>query len=333
MKLPLQRLLAFALVLSLSPLSPARAETSDIVIAVAAKTGSQSDLAAREIRRYIYQRCRVLPRIQQDAASLPSSGVVLLRKESPLLPLALKTESAKLADEEYSLTTTGVGGSRLDWIIGGGEIGVLYGAYRFAESLGVRFYLHGDVIPDAPLTWNQRPALHEVGKPLFATRGILPFHDFPEGPDWWTAEDYALYVGQLPKMRMNFIGLHCYPEGGVGPEPLVWIGRKEDLDAAGRPRASYPAFWFNTANNRWGFAPGKTADFARGGGLLFDTDFVGPSVMEDKFPKPSTPEDANRLFIETGNLLKRVVVRAHALGVKVAVGTETPLTDHRGPGT
>ena len=31
--------------------------------------------------------------------------------------------------------------------------GTLYAAYRLAEVLGVRFYLHGDVIPDEPMEW------------------------------------------------------------------------------------------------------------------------------------------------------------------------------------
>ena len=75
------------------------------------------------------------------------------------------------------------------------------------------------------------PTLDERGEPLFQTRGIQPFHDFPEGPDWWNTDDYKAIIAQLPKLRMNFIGLHTYPQGGVGPEPTVWIGLKEDVNA------------------------------------------------------------------------------------------------------
>ena len=34
------------------------------------------------------------------------------------------------------------------------------------------------------------PALDETARPLFPLRGIQPFHDFPEGPDWWSRDDY-----------------------------------------------------------------------------------------------------------------------------------------------
>ena len=40
-------------------------------------------------------------------------------------------------------------------MVGGDPIGTLYGAYRLAERLGVRFYLHGDVVPDAA-AWRWR---------------------------------------------------------------------------------------------------------------------------------------------------------------------------------
>ena len=46
------------------------------------------------------------------------------------------------------------GGVEGDGVVvsGGSDVGVLYGAYRYAELLGVRFYLHGDVVPDERLT-------------------------------------------------------------------------------------------------------------------------------------------------------------------------------------
>ena len=135
-------------------------------------------LAAKEIRRYVYLRTGKL---------------------QPC-PVTLKIDPA-LGVEEYRITT--------DTITGGSDLGVLYGAYRYAELLGVRFYLQGDVVPDERL--KQLPAVkEEAGKPAFKLRGILPFHDFPEGPDLWEADDYKAVLAQMVKLRMNFIGLHTY---------------------------------------------------------------------------------------------------------------------------
>src|SRR5574342_519498 len=104
-----------------------------------------------------------------------------------------------------------------------------------AEHFLVLFYLDGDVIPDERLTLKLKSdtveaeqgrtskekggagpldlsALDDKGRPIFALRGIQPFHDFPEGPDWWNRDDYLAIISQLPKLRMNFFALHTYPE-------------------------------------------------------------------------------------------------------------------------
>ena len=78
--------------------------------------------------------------------------------------------------------------------------------------------MHGDVIPEDQVDWTL-PVLDERAAPLFALRGIQPFHDFPEGPDWWNRDDYFAIIAQLPKLRMNFIGLHTYPEDRPNAEP------------------------------------------------------------------------------------------------------------------
>jgi hypothetical protein len=276
-------------------------------------------LAAREVRRYFYLRTgKVLPIVTSDTA--PAAGAIVVARRDRAV--AGKVGSAAPGKEQYRLATVG----KNAFIVGANDLGTLYGAYRFAESLGVRFYLHGDVIPDqriAPLL----PQLDETGTPLFDTRGIQPFHDFAEGPDWWSRDDYLAYVTQLPKMRMNFLGLHTYPEGSAGPEPEVWIGQPADIGPDGEVLFSYPAHWANTALRlAWGYAPMPTSEFCAGAGLLFENDTFGPEVMRGLMPAPATPAESNLLFRRTAELYRRVFATARTLGVKTCVGTETPLT-------
>ena len=255
---------------------------------------AQVRLAAGEIRRYVYLRTGEL---------LPIGGSATGRT----IRLAVDQQ---LAPEEYRLMREGDN----QVITGGSAMGVLYGAYRYAELLGVRFYLHGDVVPDERLkSW---PAVDEAGRPLFETRGIQPFHDFAEGPDWWNQDDYLAYVAQLAKLRMNFIGLHCYPEGKVGPEPLVWIGTTNDMDAAGQVHSSYPAQWANTERDRmWGYLPMRTSDFAGGAGQLFADDAYGPEVMAGLLPNAATPEQSNEVFNRVGRQMGTVFAAAKQLGI------------------
>jgi hypothetical protein len=276
------------------------------------QVSAQEQLAAKELVRYIYLRTGNLPAV---AGQLPGSGDAVVLAIDPAL-----------GKESFTLATARREGRRVWTVTGGSPLGVLYGAYRFAEKLGVRFYLHGDVIPDQRLA--ALPTINESGRPLFDTRGIQPFHDFPEGPDWWNRDDYLAYVSQLAKMRMNFLGLHCYPEKHPDAEPLVWIGQPSDLDAAGHATFAYPARWADTRRvNTWGYVPMKTSEFAAGADRLFAGDVCGPDVQGDLFPT----DDASQavcceVFHRTADLMAAVVSDARALGVKTCIGTETPLT-------
>ena len=115
-------------------------------------TPANVKLAAKEIRRYVYLRTGKL---------------------QPC-PVKLKIDPS-LGEEEYRISP--------DSITGGSDIGVLYGAYRYAELLGVRFYLHGDVVPDEKL--KELPLVSDAGKPLFKLRGVNPWGWHPFGMDAW----------------------------------------------------------------------------------------------------------------------------------------------------
>lgn len=278
-------------------------------------------LAANEVQRYVYLRTGSLPAISQQQAH--ECIVVVRADRSQMIPQELQKASHKLGKEDYLIRTlSGPNGKRW-WIIGGSDIGTLYGAYRFAEKLGVRFYLHGDVLPDERL--KSIPAMRDAGKPVFSTRGIQPFHDFSEGPDWWSTDDYLSYISQLAKMRMNFIGFHCYPEGMA--EPSVWIGLPDDVGAQGQVKFSYPSTWANSAHpGVWQNIAMKSSNFSAGASLLFSDETIGAESQKGMFPLPSTPEQNNRLFNNTASMFRTAFDYARSLGVKSCMGTETPIT-------
>ncbi len=323
--------LAYAVVLgaftSSNPVEAAEALKPRCIV-VASDASANEQLAAREIRRYAYLRTgELLPITWRPDAQ---SAIVVGHGKSAWLQ-GLVTEATlgarlgALKPQEYWLKTATVSKKPVLLVAGGDDTAVLYAAYRLAENLGVRFYLHGDVVPDAQ-TKLELPTLDEKAAPLFALRGIQPFHDFPEGPDWWNRDDYLAILSQLPKLRMNFFGLHTYPEGGPNAEPTVWIGQKSDVGENGRVKSSYPASYQNTLRGNWGYAPKKTGDYALGASQLFERDDFGAEVMWGHLPQPTTPEGCNAVFDRTAELLRAAFVHARQLGVKTCVGTETALT-------
>ncbi len=294
-------------------------------------------VAAAEIRRYVYLRTGELPPIKEARSfpRVPAGAVVVLEKGGPLptdVDADVAAKIGTLGPEGYWLKTLSSDRPSIVLVAGGSGPAVLYGAYQLAEVLGVRFGLEGDVVPDGRIAFPKLD-LDETGRPLFAVRGVLPFHDFPEGPDWWTLQDYKAVLAQLPKLRMNFVGLHTYPENpskakGATPnaEPTVWIGREGDFGPDGRVAASYPASYQNTARGNWGYEAKKTSDFHLGASLLFDRDDFGNDVMEGLSPEPATPEASNEVFDRAAAVFRDAFAMARRLGVQTCVGTETPLT-------
>lgn len=167
-------------------------------------------LAAKEVRRYIYLRTgELLPLTTGDA--IPEGDVVLVAEQAHSLVADLQSWIDYTNPPSGFLIKSVEQEDRTLLVISGADPdATLYGAYRFAEHLGVGFGLEGDIIPDVPIELDLG-GHDEVAVPLLETRGLLPFHDFPEGPDFWNTDDYLMVVSQMPKLGLNFIGLHNYP--------------------------------------------------------------------------------------------------------------------------
>lgn len=325
---PLRLVLACALASGLVSCA-GRGPASSVIVGKGASFLEKA--AAKEIRRYIYLRTGRLPDLQSvaSAAEIRRDAVVVVTKDSPLVDGladdATVSRIAALEPQGYCLKTMRRGSSTFLFVAGGDGVGALYGAFQLAEKLGVRFFLEGDVMPDKRVEKIDLE-LDETGRALFPVRGIQPFHDFPEGPDWWDRDAYKAILGQLPKLRMNFFGLHTYPEKGPNAEPTVWIGREGDADETGRVASAYPSSYQNTLRGNWGYEAKKTSDFHAGAARLFETDGYGNDVMKDLCPEPKTPEDSIEVFDRAADVFRDVFGFARKLGVQTCVGTETPLT-------
>ena len=284
--------------------------TAEAGIVCAADMPANVLLAAREIRRYVYLRTGVLMAVAQAPGGANATIVLEIGK-------SLETQQYRLKTEGTTLTLSG-----------GSDIAVLYGAYALAEKLGVRFYLHGDVVPDVGIPF-ALPQLDETHKPLFALRGVNPWGCHPYGMDAWSADDYKAVFTQLAKMRMNFLGIHCYPEGPpYAAEPTVWHGLAGDFDASGQVQSSYPSHYFSALASGFGqaFHGKETGKFRFGGASLFERDDWAPPVMVGQCPVPTTPAGSNEVFNRMAGQFHDAFSFARQLGVRTCLGTEAPLT-------
>jgi hypothetical protein len=323
------------------------------VIIIPEESSELINLASKEVRRYTYLVNGVVPEIaEKNSPYMKNREIIIISRINSELVSGLNlaksfTDSIiALGNDGFAIKSIPEGKMNILLITGGTDLGVLYGAYQYAEKLGVRFYAHGDVIPDRKTKFSISLA-SEMASPLFETRGLQPFHDFPEGPDWWNSDDYKSMFSQMVKMKMNFFGLHTYPQGYAGPEPTVWIGLKDDINSDGTVKFSYPARYFTTTGDTpWGYNLRKTGDYFYGCDQLFETDFYGSEIMDGFTPhgpiadghgyspeyewkiepvRQIADKQWNEFMDRSGAFYKNVFTFGRNLGIKICVGTETPL--------
>ena len=263
--------------------------------------------SAKELQKYIWLRCNKL---------LPVEEGIPNKHEKYMI--CLQIDSVSLGQEEYLINKQ----QENLYIHGGSEVALLYGVYTYAEHLGVRFALHGDILPDEKFNKSLFDCPEIKGKPLFEKRGLLPFHDFPEGPDLWDEDMYKSCITQMIKMKLNFFSLHTYPH----VEPNVWIGLSEDVLPNGDVSYSYPTSLANTAKSTsWGYSAMNTRDYSSGAASLF-SDSVYMSPLLGGMPWPKDSEQMNGVFNRTGNLFDQVFSLGKSLGVQFCVGLESPIS-------
>jgi len=325
----LARMLAACVVLMCAAAAVA---AQQVRIVLPAQSCYAERLGAAEIRRYMYLRTAVcVPIITSPKAPTGAQVILVARKDRALCgelaggDAALERAVDSLAAQQFLIRTLGQLGRRKVLVVGGDDAGTLYGAYRFIEHIGVRFYLHGDVVPDEriPLAL---PEIDESGKPLFELRGLNPWGSHAEGMDLWGVQEYKAIFSQMAKMRMNFLGIHCYSEGHPFAEPLVWTGIKGDFDRDGNVKFAYPASYFNTPRDGcWGYKPKKTGEYGFGAHLLFERDDWGAEIMAECCPWPGDEAGYNLVFNRMGRVLRESFTFARQLGIKTCIGTEAPL--------
>jgi len=93
-------------------------------------------------------------------------------------------------------------------VAGSSPRATLWAVYALAEHWGVRFLLHGDVLPSRRRF--RLPDLDLVQEPLLPIRQWRVVNDFACGPESWGIADYRPILDQLAKLRFNRVFLSTW---------------------------------------------------------------------------------------------------------------------------
>ena len=178
-------------------------------------------MAAIDLQQYLRKLFKLKVPIVQRPRQRPRPGIALCLDNPGV------SEQLGLSDQGYALRLSKDGRSNVFQIAGGSPAATAWGAYALAESWGVRFLLHRDMLPDqpGPLTLPEGPIVCE---PDMRLRGFRTYNDLWT-PCHWPASEFETLLHQLMKLRFNAIIFMQYPDDACFD--LKWRGAAKDVAA------------------------------------------------------------------------------------------------------
>ncbi len=255
--------------------APAAAgQQGPVCIVTASPASDLEQLAATELQRYIKVVFGLDATIRNETGAAGTTFRVGVTKEG-------LSEQGILLEEDANTVT----------VAGGSPRAALWAVYELAERWGVRYLLHGDVIPTIkPDRWLPEPEIRlEPSLPVRTWRCI---NDFACGPESWGMADYRPVLDQLAKLKFSRILLSVYPW-----QPFLHI------EARGVSRQS-AWLWFDYHYPVTDDMPGRA--------LFGNT---------KEFWNPDLPQSADyAAFEEAGERLAHsLIAYAHARGMECAL--------------
>ncbi len=183
---------------------------------VAVKAGPKApgleQYAAEELCGYLKKLYRVQTRPCENLST--DAEVVFLigsPKSNPAVSECLAPGAwPELSGQGLAMIPRRVKGKPALVVGGGSPRATLWAVYELVERWGVRYLLHGDVLPESPGKL-KLPCEPVVMEPEFRVRQWRVVNDFPSGPESWGMADYRPVLDQLAKLKFNRILISTYP--------------------------------------------------------------------------------------------------------------------------
>ena len=110
-------------------------------------------------------------------------------------------------------------------LAGGSSAAVAWAVYELVENYGVRYLLHGDVLPQRTGAFHL-PAVDAVCEPSFEIRSWRQFNDLPTGPVMWSLAQQESFINQIFKLKFNSIYFCLWPQHPFVDYEVQGIRRK-----------------------------------------------------------------------------------------------------------
>ncbi len=275
---------------------------SAVAIQVGPKPTEVERYAAQELAKYLDSLFHIQARPATAAAKSARTILVVGNPQSnPAVVSALGKDGwPRVSEQGIVLKPCRLEGRSALVIGGGSPAATLWAVYELVERWGVRFLLHGDVLPERAGPF-RLPEAEVVLEPNLKVRQWRAIDCLACGPECWGIADYRRVIDQLAKLRFNRIFADIYTYS-----PYI------DLEVRGVRRQS-AALWFNCHYPITNDMPGRR---------LFG--------QEKEFWNPDLPRGGSyqEFAAAARRLLQGIFTHAQRRGMQCALGatlTEFPV--------
>jgi hypothetical protein len=292
------------------PMIAAQGQAQAAIVA-GGKAGPLERFAAEELQKHIKTLSGAKLQIiaAGEAERLPKSHVLLLvggPESNELVGRAAGRRQVRLQGlkpEGYILRRIALDGREALVVGGNDEAATMYAAYDLLERLGFVFLLTKDILPekraDVPL-----PALDERVEPAFARRGVFINIGYPS-QTMWSLEDWKRILGQMAKMRLNFLTVWWLPN-----TPFVTYDYQGETNFLGDVSAKESGYML------WRRHQGS---FLVNDMTVGKEHYQHPRIAPPEMQKVETPEEAKQV---AQDMLRGVIAYAKTRAIKTWVAID-----------
>lgn len=235
-----------AFLLGLAATSPLYAGGPKVHVVIGPDAPRLEKFAAKELGAQVQQLFGAQVNVSTQLPAEAADYLILVGspQTNPSVKAFAGANWPKLTDQGHLLRSVDKNGTKALLAGGGSPVATLWAVYELGHRFGIRYLLHGDVLPA------ERPALKLTGidvvmEPALRLRTWRTINDFPIGPESWGLADQKKLLHQLAKLKFNRIMLAMYPwqpfvdfefKGVKKQTAMLWYGWRYpvDGDTAGR---------------------------------------------------------------------------------------------------
>ena len=282
--------LTFTIVPAWQRLNAEDSKSPEVAVVIDDTASALEQYAAKELCGYLDKLFGIRTR---PLATIPTAADAVLLIGNPTtnsaIAKAIDSESwPPLTDQGLTLKRVTFAGKPALIVGGGSPQATLWSVYELVERWGVRYLLHGDVLPDEPGKF-RLPPKDVTLEPSLRIRQWRVVNTFLCGPESWGMDDYRPVFNQLAKLKFNRILVNIWTY-----QPYL------HLEHRGVAR--------------------KSAWLSFGHRFPITDDMVGRHLFDNRplFWNPDLPLDASyKEFSAAGEtLIHNLMAHAHARGMK-----------------